>query len=131
VLDIEHERDIERLRQVALLQKSQLERLVAVLARKCAELQKLKGGEDELQLALKLLEDAQREVAKADQAASRGRPGAGGDAKDRAPQTGHGPTDQLALERVPLRCELDEADRVCPSCEGHLEPLKGQAERSG
>jgi hypothetical protein len=65
VLDIEHERDIERLRQVALLQKSQLEHLVAVLARKCAELQKLKGGEDELQLALKLLEDAQHEVAKA------------------------------------------------------------------
>jgi transposase len=130
VLDIEHERDIERLRQVALLQKSQLERLVAVLARKCAELQKLKGGEDELQLALKLLEDAQKEVAKADQAAGHSRGGAGGDAKDRDPQTGHGPTDQPALERVPLLCELDEADRVCPSCEGHLEPLKGQAERS-
>jgi len=50
VLDIEHESDIERLRQLALLQKSQLEQLVAMLARKCAELQKLKGGQDELQL---------------------------------------------------------------------------------
>ena len=49
MLDIEHESDIARLRQLALLQKSQLERLVAMLARKCAELQKLKGGEDELQ----------------------------------------------------------------------------------
>ena len=67
MLDIEHERDIERLRQLALLQKSQLEHLVAMLARKCAELQKLKGGEDELQLTLKLLEDAQKQVAKAEE----------------------------------------------------------------
>ena len=66
MLDIEHESDIERLRQLALLQKSQLERLVAMLARKCAELQKLKGGEDELQLTLKLLEDAQKQVAQAE-----------------------------------------------------------------
>lgn len=44
VLDIEREQDIERLRQVARLQKSQLEHLIAVLARKCAELEKLKGS---------------------------------------------------------------------------------------
>jgi hypothetical protein len=131
VLDIEHERDIERLRRLALLQKSQLEHLVAVLARKCAELAKLKGGGDELQLTLKLLEDAQKQVAEADALTGRGR-GAGGDAekKDREPQTGHGPTEQMALERVSLLCELDEADRVCPSCRGHLEPLEGQAECS-
>ena len=39
---------------------------MAMLARKCAELQKLKGGEDELQLTLKLLEDAQKQVAQAE-----------------------------------------------------------------
>ena len=38
VLDIEREQDIERLRQVALLQKKQLERAVDILARKCEEL---------------------------------------------------------------------------------------------
>jgi hypothetical protein len=59
VLDIEREQDIERLRQVARLQKSQLEHLIAALARKCAELEKLKGGSGELQMALKLLEEAQ------------------------------------------------------------------------
>ncbi len=129
MLDIEHERDIERLRQLALLQKSQLEHLAAALARKCAELQKLKGGENELQLTLKLLEDTQKQVAAAD--ALVGRPGGGdGKKKPREPQTGHGPTEQPALERVPLRCELDDADRVCPSCKGDLEPLAGQAERS-
>ena len=130
MLDIEHERDIERLRQLALLQKSQLERLVAALARKCAELQKLKGGENELQLTLKLLEDTQKQVAAADALVGRGSGGGGGREKSREPQTGHGPTDQPALERVPLRCELDDADRVCPSCKGALEPLAGQAERS-
>ncbi len=59
VLDIEREQDIERLRQVARLQKSQLEHLIAMLARKCAELEKLKGSGGELQIALKLLEEAQ------------------------------------------------------------------------
>jgi hypothetical protein len=44
VLDIEREQDIERLRQVARLQKSQLEHLIDVLARKCAELENLKGS---------------------------------------------------------------------------------------
>src|SRR4051794_19889223 len=130
MLDIEHERDIERLRQLALLQKSQLEHLVAVLGRKGAEGQKLKGGGDELQLALKLLENAQKEVAKADKLVGGGRASRNREKPDRDAQTGHGPTDQPALERVPLRCELDEAERVCPSCEGHLKPLKGQAECS-
>jgi transposase len=135
VLDIEHERDIERLRRLALLQKSQLEHLVAVLARKCAELAKLKGGEDELQLTLKLLEDAQKQVAEADALVGGGRSDKGdggdkGDKQEREAQTGHGPTEQLALERVTLHCELDAADRVCPSCSGELQPLKDQAECS-
>jgi len=46
---------------VARLQKSQLEHLIATLARKCAKLEKLKGSGGELQIALKLLEEAQQE----------------------------------------------------------------------
>lgn len=129
MLDLAHEQDIERLRQIALLQKSQLEHLVAVLARKCAELEKLKGSEGELQLALKLLEEAQRQAAEADKPRTRRR----GDTEredEPAEQHGHGPTEQLALERVPLRCELDEGDRGCPSCGSRLEPMAGQFERS-
>jgi len=41
-----------------LARELRVQHLVEVLARKCAELQKLKGGENELQLTLKLLEDA-------------------------------------------------------------------------
>lgn len=40
--------------------------LIAALARKCAELEKLKGGSGELQTALKLLEEAQQAAAKLD-----------------------------------------------------------------
>jgi zinc-finger binding domain of transposase IS66 len=126
VLDIEREQDIERLRQVARLQKSQLEHLIAALARKCAELEKLKGGSGELQMALKLLEEAQQEAAKLDaptQPESEPK-------KKRESQRGHGPTEQPNLPRVPLLCKLDEADRACPECGEHLKPLAGQAERS-
>jgi transposase len=122
VLDLEREQDIERLRQVALLQKRQLEHLVAVLAKKCAELEKLKGRRGELQTTLKLLDDAQRQVAQLDEAT---RP-----SREREPQRGHGPTEQPRLERVPLRCELDDSDRACPQCGDRLEPMAGQAERS-
>jgi transposase len=125
VLDIEREQDIERLRQVARLQKSQLEHLIAMLARKCAELEKLKGSGGELQIALKLLEEAQQEAAKLDEPAA---PPAGKKAKRE--QRGHGPTEQSSLPRVPLRCELGEAERACPSCRGMLKPLAGQVERS-
>ena len=126
MLDIEREQDIERLRQVARLQKSQLEHLIAMLARKCAELEKLKGGGGELQIALKLLEEAQQEAAKLDEPA----PTPTEKKKANREQPGHGPTEQSSLPRVPLRCELGEADRECPSCRGALKPLAGQAERS-
>jgi transposase len=126
VLDIEREQDIERLRQVARLQKSQLEHLIATLARKCAELEKLKGGGGELQMALKLLEEAQQEAAKLDAPA----PSPEAEPKKRGTQRGHGPAEQSNLPRVPLLCELDEADRACPKCGDHMKPLAGEAERS-
>jgi len=126
VLDIEREQDIERLRTVARLQKSQLEHLISLLARKCAELEKLKGGGGELQIALKLLEEAQQEAAKLDEPAAP----AGTKKKTKGEQRGHGPTEQSSLPRVPLRCELGETERECPSCQGTLKPLAGQVERS-
>ena len=52
MVDLERETDIERLRQIALLQKSQLEHLIAIHAKKCAELEKLKGSGGELQRSL-------------------------------------------------------------------------------
>jgi len=138
VFDIEREQDIERLRQLALLQKRQLEHALEVLARKCEELQKLKGSASELQLTLKMLAELEREVEQLERTErpppKRGSPdtgeGAPPDAAAEPPQRGHGPTEQLELERVSLRCELDHADRACPKCGGGLAPMAGQAERS-
>lgn len=127
MLDIERERDIERLRQVALLQRAQLDRLIAVLATKCAELEKLKGSQGELQQTLKLLDDARRDAAELDRITQ---PAAPEPKKRSAPPRGHGPTPQPELPRVTLRCELDDADRACPTCGDLLQPLKGQVERS-
>jgi transposase len=127
MLDLRREKDIERLREVALLQASQLEHLVTILSRKCAELEKLKGSEGELQQTLKLLEQVQAHK-QSSKLTSEGP--VADEPKPRVPQRGHGPTDQPALERVLLHCELDEADRKCPACGGGLEPLANQCEHS-
>jgi transposase len=139
VLDLERETDIERLRQVALLQKSQLEHLIAIHAKKCAELEKLKGSGGELQRSLAFIEAARKEaaaLADAIEAAARttaektsakadGEPPPQGSARP-----GHGPKEQLRLERVPTRCTLDDSARDCPECGGGLKPMKGQCETS-
>lgn len=136
MLDIEREQDIERLRQLARLQKRQLELMVEILARKCEELQSLKGNEGELQLALKMLAETEQQIDEIEQVAGESEDGDGsvsgeGPAADKSrPRRGHGPTEQLTLERVKLRCELDHADQACPQCGGGLQPMAGQAERS-
>lgn len=135
VLDLRSEKDIERLRQVALLLDSQMKHLLDVLANKCAELDRFKGSDRELQLALALLEQAKKDAedhasTKPDGPKDRGGPRGGGDKSEGKPREGHGPTEQQNLERVPLVCELDCADRTCPCCGGHLKPMKDQAERS-
>ncbi len=135
MLDLRSEKDIERLRQVALLLDSQMKHLLDVLANKCAELDKLKGSDRELQLALALLAQASKDTeqqtgAKPEAPKDRGGPRGGGDKGERKPREGHGPAEQPNLERVPLVCELDCADRTCPCCGGHLKPMVDQAERS-
>jgi transposase len=140
VVDLERETDIERLRQIALLQKSQLEYLIAIHAKKCAELDKLKrDGGGELQQSLALIEAARKEAAAlgdAIEAAARAAAeahvdkSAGEPPAPKGAQRGHGPTEQLRLDRVPLRCTLDEPDRACAACGGGLVPMAGQFERS-
>lgn len=45
-------------------------------------------------------------------------------------QTGHGPKEQLDLERVTISHELGVDERVCPCCAGQLEPLADEVESS-
>ena len=131
VLNLRKENDIDRLRQVALLLDAQMKRLMEVLAKQSSELDKLKGGGDELQLALALLEQTQKAAeGAAAPPKDRGGPRGGGKKGEPKLQRGHGPTEQPRLEHVTLQCELDAADRVCPSCSGHLKPMLDQAEQS-
>ena len=139
MVDLERETDIERLRQIALLQKSQLEHLIAIHAKKCAELERLKGsGGGELQQSLALIEAARREAAAladateaaAQTAANEHTAKSGGETARGETRRGHGPTEQLRLDRVPVRCTLDEPDRACPDCGGGLKPMEGQFETS-
>ena len=122
-MDLRNETDIERLRQVALLQDAELTRLIEVLKAQSRELDRLKGGEA-LQQALALMEAAR---AKAETAAltPRSAPKA-----ERKRQKGHGPKAQPDLPRVTERFELDEPDRTCPSCGGALAVLAGMQETS-
>ena len=139
VVDLERETDIERLRQIALLQKTQLDHLIAIHAKKCAELEKLKGNGGELQRSLAFIEAARKEAAAladaieaaarsdAEKASARSddESAAGGNAR-----RGHGPKEQLRLERVPVRCTLADSARACAECGGGLVLMKGQCETS-
>lgn len=51
-------------------------------------------------------------------------------ADEKTPKKGHGPTEQLGLERVVVECKLDVPDRMCPSCGGALVEMLGQFETS-
>jgi transposase len=126
-VDLRGEKDIEQLRRVALAQQVQIEQLIKALARKCEELAKLKGGGEELQQTLALIETLTEKAQKAADTAS----GNGtNDAKTRKARTQFGPTEQPKLPIVEQLFELDDADRTCPSCGGTLTPMAEQFETS-
>ncbi len=133
MLDVEQEKDPEVLRQVARLALADNARLVQRIVRLTEELARLKHG-DQQSLALEI-EKLKEELATLQKqlygrkSERRPRGSAKGETED-APRTGHGPKPQPELERVVEPHTLDEADQVCPSCGGALEPWEGQAEES-
>lgn len=132
-MDLRGERDVEQLRRIALAQQVQIEQLLRVLSSKCKELEALKGDPRELQQTLALLETltkkAQEAAPAADDEAPSGAP-AGRDRSKDKPRTKFGHTPQPELPVEPMLFELDDPDRVCPSCGGGLRPMAGQVEAS-
>lgn len=127
-MDVRGERDIEQLRRIALVQQVQIEQLLRVLKSKCDELEALKGNPAELQQTLALIETLTKKQQDATGVATSSTPtGAKKKPKDR---TKTGPTEQPRLPFEERVFELDEADRVCPSCGGGLSPMTGQFEES-
>ncbi|HET7538233.1 MAG TPA: IS66 family transposase [Polyangiaceae bacterium] len=124
-MDLRRERDIEQLRRVALAQQVQIEQLLRVLKAKCKELEALKGDPAELQQTLALVETLTKQQQEAKTAASASSPKKKPKDRERS-----GPTEQPRLPFEERIFELDEADRVCPSCGGALAPMAGQFEES-
>ena len=127
-VDLRSEQDAEQLRRIAMAQQVQIEQLLKVLAQKCRELEALKGNPEELQQTLKFVEDLTKKAQKAKETAQ-AQAAQAGELKKKAREK-FGPTAQPELERQPRLLELDAADRICPSCGGELEPMKGQFETS-
>ena len=135
--ELEREQDIEHLRRIALAQHAQIGQLIAALARKCTELEALKGSKDELQQTLALIDELTKQqqalAAKqqgrggANASESKGEDAGGGPAKKR----GTAATPQPALPSRPLICELTkQEDLVCDSCGGELHKMADQFEES-
>ncbi len=126
-MDLRGEKDIEQLRRVALAQQIQIEQLIKALARKCEELAQLKGGGEELQQTLALIETLTEKAQKMAETTS----GRGSDeGKARKTRTQFGATEQPKLPLIEQVFELDEPDRTCPSCGGALGAMTDQFETS-
>jgi transposase len=121
-VQIETETDIERLRQMALLQQAELDRLHRRLVALTAELARARGqNASTLQLEIQLLTEQLDHRTRELFAPSSEKRAANGTADTaRPPRQGHGPTAQPALPIVDVIHPLDEADKSCPTCGGAL-----------
>ena len=133
MLHIEHVQDIEVLRQIALLQEREIEKLHDRLTTLSVQLARLTGKDaTQAQIEIDILKDllAQRERALFGDSSER-RPLEGDrPAPSKKPRKGHGPTEQVALPIVEEIYDLPAGERTCPECGGSLSEMKGQFEES-
>lgn len=130
---LETERDMERLRQAALLLEAENRRLTSRVVELTRQLLTARGEDAEvLQLRLAELErqlsQARQELyGPSSEKGPRSAPAAA--SPEDKPRRGHGPRQQaLPVEEVVH--ELDEADKQCPQCGGALKLMQGQYEQS-
>ena len=138
MISIENERDPSVLRQVALLQESEITRLLACNRSLVEENARLKGidpatMQPEIDRLRELLDVRNRALFAP---SSEKRPSVAEEAAtNRAaapapPRKGHGPTPQMALPVVINTIELAETERTCEACGGVLVPMGEQVEES-
>jgi transposase len=134
MIRIEHETDIERLREVARIQERENALLRRRLDALTARLAQANGVEQQVLLAAELaavateLGEGQKQDGLASQSERR-RPKSD-DGQPPRQRTDFGSTPQPHLVHVKERLELDEPDRVCPECGGELRPIEGLFETS-
>ena len=132
MIDLATEPDIRVLRQVALLQDREIQRLHArlaqVLAAAGADVVAIQGELEALTIQL-----AQREQAlfgTSSEKRPRGDDAPHASAPVPRPRRGHGPTGQPRLPVVEQRFTLPADQTACPACGGTLTPITGQVEES-
>ena len=134
MIDLATEANIETLRKVALLQHSELQRLVLENMKFRREQGESSGlNPSQLELEIKFLEEKLKAREKAIYGASSEklpRDNQEAEKKEKKVKKGHGPTDQPDLPIEECIHELDEPDKICPSCGGNLEEMEGQFEES-
>jgi transposase len=131
---IADERNIEQLRRKAELLLVENERLSKKVVELLRENLSLKGmSAEQLQQALELLDEELNKV----KSNGPGRPpsterrgAAPSGAVEKKPQVGHGPSAQPSLPVMAEEHDLDDADKVCPTCGGQLELWEGQEDES-
>jgi transposase len=135
VIEIETETDVRLLRQVALLQEREIERLHRRIGELVGALAKAQGQDATAALQLELLQ-LQEQLAVQRKAlfgrSSERRTSPSPSDAQRSPQakTGHGPRPQTELPRVEVLHTLDPADQLCTACGGTLREMTGQFEES-
>lgn len=136
VLDLENEKDIELLRQVAILLEKENKRLSTEVVALTKQLLVAQGKDKEM-LQLRLLQLEQQLAAQNKRLfgqSSEKRPGekSSEDAenKTKKPQKGHGPTAQPKLLELDVEHSLDEPDKTCSACGGELKAWEGQYEET-
>lgn len=134
VINVATEKNIETLRQVAVLlerENSRLHTRLQELAEKLAHAE----GKDAASLQLEIahlnetLANRNRAIF-GPSSEKRPRTDTTAKTKDFTTQRGHGPSEQPELPIVEVVHELDEPDKVCPSCGGQLAAMDGQFEES-
>lgn len=130
-LRLEQEKDIEIVRQAALILERENQRLVERNVDLTRRLLAAEGRDPaELQMEIMRLEVQLAAARKRLFGASSEKRPSMETAAEREAQSGHGPREQRELPVVEAVHVLDEPDRACPSCGERLAEMKGQYEES-
>jgi transposase len=131
---IAREKDLERLRTMAMSLLRENERLLARLGELYKQVAEAKGeAAAQLRLEIAALEreiEKRREQVFRNQSEKRSTDTGKDKEQPKPPQKGHGPREQPKLEVEPVVHDLDDADKTCPACGGDLEAWEGQFEES-
>lgn len=128
---LEHESDVDVLRQATKILDRENQKLTQKVVELTRENLSLKGQDPKtLQQRIADLEQ-QLAMARERQFGESSEKRSRADAqKTKEKRTGHGPREQQELKIVDAVHDLDDADKVCTSCGGALEAMKGQFEES-